>query len=164
LLGKQAQTTVIAPERYNQLYAEFRSEGKNLNSLLAWGHFRSVVDLLQAGAQPSYLIVDQFADARYIEERLAKEARRRDIEILQFPKAEVDVAVAAASVLAREAFLLWLARESGSVGIQLPKGAGPAVIDAAREVVTRHGEQALTHLAKTSFKTTAKVLNAEAPA
>jgi ribonuclease HIII len=141
ILGRRARVTVIQPARFNSLYAEMRAEGKNLNSLLAWGHFRSTVDLLDAGARPAYLIVDQFADAKYIEQRLASEARRRDIEILQFPKAEADVAVAAASVLAREAFIHWLERESETCGIALPKGAGDQAVTAGRRVVEELGER-----------------------
>lgn len=37
----------IPPERYNQLYDEFKYEHKNLNHLLAWGHARAIEDLLQ---------------------------------------------------------------------------------------------------------------------
>lgn len=158
LLGRRAKITVIQPARYNSLYREMRAEGKNLNSLLAWGHYRSVLDLLGAGARPAYLIVDQFADAAYIERRLAAEAKRRDIEILQFPKAEADLAVAAASILAREGFLAWLERESAETGVTLPKGAGENVVQIARQIVESHGQGALTRLAKLSFKTTEKVL------
>jgi ribonuclease HIII len=160
ILGPRARTTIIGPPRYNELYREFRAEGKNLNSLLAWGHYRSVLDLLKAGATPGYLIVDQFADARYIEERLASETQRRDVEILQFPKAEADVAVAAASILAREAFLAWLAKTSHELGVTLPKGASQQVIEVARQIVATHGEAALGGYAKLSFKTTEKVLAA----
>jgi ribonuclease HIII len=158
LLGRRARTTVINPRRYNELYSEFRSEGKNLNSLLAWGHYRSVIDLLNAGAAPGYVIVDQFADARYIEERLSKEAQRRDIEILQYPRAETDVAVAAASILAREGFLRWLQRESAQIGFTLPKGAGDIAVNAARALVDTFGEMALGEYAKVSFRTTERVL------
>jgi ribonuclease HIII len=158
LLEGRYKVTVIAPARYNSLYTEMRREGKNLNSLLAWGHYRSVLDLLNQGARPAYLIVDQFADVAYIEQRLAGEAQRHDVEILQFPKAEADPAVAAASILAREAFVAWLDRESKEVGLQLPKGAGPSVIETARQIVARDGQTGLQKLAKVSFKTTEKVL------
>jgi ribonuclease HIII len=163
LLGNRARVTVIQPARFNSLREEMRGEGKNLNSLLAWGHYRSVLDLLQAGARPAYLIVDQFADASYIEERLAKEAQAHSIEILQFPKAEADIAVAAASVLAREAFLLWLQRESGKAGLTLPKGAGDQAVAAARELVAAQGRGALGNFAKLSFRTTEKVLAPDEP-
>ena len=34
--------TAINPRKFNELYERFRHEGKNLNSLLAWGHARSI--------------------------------------------------------------------------------------------------------------------------
>jgi ribonuclease HIII len=95
--------TRLPPPRYNELYADFRRQGKRLNQLLAWAHVRSLRTLLEAGEPPAYAIVDQFADAKVIERAAA--GWTDDLRIVQFPRAEADVAVAAASVLAREAFL-----------------------------------------------------------
>lgn len=160
LLGNRYAITSIGPRRYNELYAQMRSEGKNLNTLLAWGHARSLEDLLAKGVKPEFAVVDQFADARYIEQRILADTRQSGLEIKQFPKAEADIAVAAASVLAREAFLEWLKRESARAKLTLPKGASPQVIAAAREIVARYGRERLGELAKLSFKTTEKVLAA----
>ena len=151
------KVTPINPSRYNALYAEFKAERKNLNSLLAWGHTRSIEDLLGGGLKPRYAIVDQFADARYIQERLLSEARESHLEVFQFPKAEADIAVAAASILAREAFLEWLDRTSDKLGIALPKGASPQVVEAAKRIVASGGRRALGEVAKLHFKTTEKV-------
>ena len=152
--------TTVAPPRYNTLYDQFRREGKRLNQLLAWAHVRSLAELLEraeGGApMPAYAIVDQFADARVVER--AAETKARDLRIVQFPRAEADVAVAAASIVAREAFLDWLARASERVGVTLPKGASPQVIAAAREIVARQGPDALGTVAKLHFATTGKVL------
>jgi ribonuclease HIII len=152
------KVTPINPSRYNELYAEFKAERKNLNSLLAWGHTRSIDDLLRAGLRPRYAIVDQFADARYIEQRLMTEARQSGLEVFQFPKAEADLAVAAASILAREAFLDWLERTSAKLGVTLPKGASPQVVEAAKRIAASGGREALGEVAKLHFKTTDKVL------
>lgn len=158
LLEGRYSITAIRPKRYNELYREMRAEGKNLNTLLAWGHARSLEDLLSKGVKPQFAVVDQFADARYIEQKILADTRRSGLEIKQFPKAEADIAVAAASVLARERFLEWLEQESAHVGMTLPKGASQQVIDAAREIVARHGRERLGEVAKLSFKTTDKVL------
>jgi ribonuclease HIII len=160
LLDGRYAITAIGPKRYNQLYGEMRAEGKNLNTLLAWGHARSLEDLLGKGVKPQFAVVDQFADARYIEQKILADTRQSGLEIKQFPKAEADIAVAAASVLARESFLEWLERESARVGITLPKGASPQVIEAARKIVARDGRERLGELAKLSFKTTEKVFAA----
>ena len=143
--------TVLAPPRYNDLYEEFRREGRRLNDLLAWAHARSLEDLLDAGADPAYAIVDQFADARVIEGRLLAGTRDRGLRVVQFPRAEADVAVAAASIIARDEFL----RRLGG----LPKGGGsPQVLAAARELVERRGPEALRSVAKLHFATTGRVL------
>ena len=88
------KVTPLNPPRYNKLYDEFKAEGKNLNSLLAWGHTRSIEDLLEGGLKPRYAIVNQFADARYIEAKLLAETRQAGLQIFQFPKAEANIAVA----------------------------------------------------------------------
>ncbi|HEX8204567.1 MAG TPA: ribonuclease HIII [Solirubrobacteraceae bacterium] len=143
--------TVLAPPRYNDLYEQFRREGRRLNDLLAWAHARSLEDLLAAGADPAYAIVDQFADARVIERRLLAGTRERGLRVVQFPRAEADVAVAAASVLARDEFL----RRLGG----LPKGGGsPQVYAAGRAIVEGRGEAGLREVAKLHFATTARVL------
>jgi ribonuclease HIII len=154
-LTRHALTTV-APPRYNTLYDQFRREGKRLNQLLAWAHVRSLAELLEHDPPPAYAIVDQFADARVVER--AAETRARHLRIVQFPRAEADVAVAAASILAREAFLDWLAGASERLGVTLPKGASPQVVAAAREIVARDGADALGTVAKLHFATTDKVL------
>jgi ribonuclease HIII len=148
--------TTVAPPRYNTLYAQFRAEGKRLNQLLAWAHVRSIADLLDRGADPAYAIVDQFADARVVER--AAERRTGELRVVQFPRAEADVAVAAASILAREAFLDWLDAASKRVGVTLPKGASPQVIEAARRIVASGGREALGSVSKLHFATTDKVL------
>jgi ribonuclease HIII len=148
--------TLLAPERYNELYAEARSQGMRLNQLLAWAHVRSLRDLLSRGVVPAYAIVDQFADASVVEQ--AASGRVGDLRIVQFPRAEADVAVAAASILARQAFLDWLEDASARLGLPLPKGAGPQAVSAAREIVARGGRSALASVAKLHFATTGQVL------
>ena len=149
--------TEVAPPRYNGLYAEFRREGKRLNQLLAWAHVRSIAELLTRGPAPAYAIVDQFADARVVEQ--AAERGARHLRIVQFPKAEADIAVAAASIVAREAFLDWLARASERIGVTLPKGASPQVVEAARQIAAAGGREALGSVAKLHFATTDRVLD-----
>lgn len=150
--------TRINPERFNTLYRQMKGEGKNLNTLLAWGHARSIEDLLGKGHKAPFAVIDQFGDARYIEDKILADTRQSGIEILQYPKAESDIAVAAASILARESFITWLERESASLGIELPKGASDLVIAAGRQIVARYGADKLSSVAKLNFKTVAKVL------
>jgi ribonuclease HIII len=153
--------TPIYPKKYNELQSQFAKEGKNLNSMLAWGHAKSIDRLLSApagrGIQPTFVLVDQFADARVVEDR----TRRVRVPLYQRPKAEDDVAVAAASILARDAFLHWLETWSSRTGMTLPKGASEQVISVAKTIRRRWGMRALSELAKVSFRTTKQVLEGE---
>jgi ribonuclease HIII len=141
----------IGPQRYNELYAKI----KNLNRLLAWGHARTLENLLQQ-VDCALAIADQFGDERLIVNALQEKGKL--IRLEQRPKAEADLAVAAASILARAEFLIRLKRLSDDVGTSLPKGASSAVTLAARMVVKKHGQQRLGEVAKMHFKTTREVL------
>ncbi|MBM4122062.1 MAG: ribonuclease HIII [Nitrospira sp.] len=140
----------IGPQRYNELYAKIG----NLNRLLAWGHARALENLLER-ADCNLAISDQFGDERYILNALLEKGKR--IQLVQRTKAEDDLAVAAASILARAEFLLRLKRLSEEVGTALPKGASNVEL-AARMVVKKHGKDRLGTVAKLHFKTTKSVL------
>jgi len=141
----------IGPQRYNELYDKIR----NLNRLLAWGHARALENLLEQ-VNCELAIADQFGDERFILNALLEKGKR--IRLVQRPKAEEDLAVAAASILARAEFLTRLKRLSDEVGTSLPKGASPAVELAARMVVKKHGRERLSTIAKLHFKATLAVL------
>ena len=141
----------IGPQRYNELYEKIR----NLNRLLAWGHARALENLLEQVECP-LAIADQFGDERFVLHALQEKGKQ--IRLVQRPKAEADLAVAAASVLARAEFLLRLKRLSEEVGTALPKGASPQVELAGRMIVKKHGQERLAAVAKLHFKTTARVL------
>jgi ribonuclease HIII len=80
------------------------------------------------------------------------------IELIQKPKAEEDMAVAAASLLARAEFLKRLYFLSQDVGVELPKGASTLVEEAGVKLVKLQGPQILEKVAKIHFKTTARIL------
>lgn len=142
----------IGPQRYNELYAKIR----NLNRLLAWGHARALENLLQQ-VDCDLAISDQFGDERLITNALLEKGKQ--IRLVQMPKAEADLAVAAASVLARADFLVRLKRLSDEVGTALPKGASQQVELAARMIVKKQGQERLSTIAKLHFKTTQAVLS-----
>lgn len=141
----------IGPQKYNELYVKIR----NLNRLLAWGHAKALENLLER-VTCERAISDQFGDERLILNALQDKGRKIVLE--QRTKAESDLAVAAASILARAEFLLRLQRLSSEVGTTLPKGASPSVELAAKMVVTKHGRERLGSVAKLHFKTTQTVL------
>jgi ribonuclease HIII len=139
----------IGPEKYNQLYAKMR----NLNHLLAWAHARAMENLL-GSVEAEVIVADQFGDASLIERALMEKGRT--VKLFQMPRGERDIAVAAASVVARAEFLSRLKKLSLEIGITLPKGAGPPVDAAGAEVIRRLGVEKLTIVAKRHFKNTLK--------
>ncbi|HEX6727866.1 MAG TPA: ribonuclease HIII [Nitrospira sp.] len=141
----------IGPQKYNELYAKI----KNLNRLLAWGHAKALETLLER-VTCDRAISDQFGNERLILNVLQEKGRKIVLE--QRTKAESDLAVAAASILARAEFLLRLKRLSSQVGTTLPKGASPTVEIAAKMIIKKHGQERLDSVAKLHFKTTQAVL------
>jgi ribonuclease HIII len=150
--GLANNVVLIGPERYNQLYARFG----NLNDLLGWGHARVIENLLKDRPDCPRSLSDKFANERVILRALIDAGRR--IEVEQRTKAEADVAVAAASILAREKFVSWLENKGKQLGILLPKGVSPAVKAAAQQVVRTQGPEALSKVAKMHFRTSVEVL------
>lgn len=144
----------ISPERYNTLYAELTREGKNLNTMLAWGHARAIEELLKK-VECRVAIADQFGDERYILGKLQE--RGRSVRLVQMPRAEENIAVAAASVLARARFLEKMAAMGKRYGMNFPRGASAAVIRAAQDFLKKNGTAKLLSVAKMHFRTTAEV-------
>jgi ribonuclease HIII len=148
----------IGPARYNELYKKFG----NLNSLLGWGHARVIENLLERRPDCPRSLSDQFADARVIENALLRHGQK--IRIEQRPRAESDIAVAAASILAREAFINWLERKGKELGVKLGRGASSEIKTTAADVVDKHGPQMLLQIAKVHFRTAHEVAPASFPA
>ena len=144
----------ISPERYNALYDQFRREKKNLNTLLAWGHAKALEEILTK-VDCHDAIADQFADEKFIISKLQE--RGRTITLIQKHKAEENIAVAAASIIARARFLNKLSKLSNEYGMEFPKGSSSNVIETATRFVNKYGKDSLVKVAKLHFKTTSKI-------
>lgn len=149
--GIRFAIVLIGPEKYNNLHKSFG----NLNELLAWAHSKVIADLAQQVPACPRALSDQFARKSVLERALRKEG----VEILleQKTKGESDVAVAAASILARERFVEWMRKASEEWGVDLPLGAGPPVLVAGDQFVATHGRDDLARVAKMHFKTSAQI-------
>ena len=145
------ETVLIGPQKYNELYGKFG----NLNKLLGWGHARVIENLLAKKSDCPRSLSDQFADPRMVEQSLLRHGRK--INIVQRTKAESDVAVAAASILAREAFINWLERRGKELGFRLERGASANVKEIAKKLVEMKGPHALRDVAKVHFRTAHEV-------
>lgn len=145
----------LGPERYNDMHTRYR----NLNALLAWGHARVIAKLHHAAPDCPRALSDQFARPEVLQGALRKQGI--SIQLDQRTKGESDVAVAAASILARERFIDWMEKSSAASGIVLPFGASAEVVEAGREVVARCGRDMLCKVAKMHFRTSALVLGGD---
>jgi ribonuclease HIII len=146
------EVVAIMPKRYNELWAKFG----NVNRLLAWAHARAIENVIERVPDATAAVADQFGDESLIRNALFEQGR--GVQLVQMPRAERDPAVAAASILARAAFLRRLDQLGREVGVRLPKGASPAVEATARALVASRGPGVLDGVAKKHFKTTRRVL------
>ncbi len=144
----------IFPKRYNEMYESF----KNLNALLAWGHAAAIHNLSnKTGCKD--ILVDKFAHESVLERALR--ARKVELNLSQKTKGESDLAVAAASILARAGFLEGIDALAKKWQVSLPKGASNAVQQAAKEIVSKHGKELLSEVAKVHFIITQQVTGGE---
>jgi ribonuclease HIII len=149
--GAVASVVEIGPLKYNELYRKIG----NLNKLLAWGHARVIENLATERPDCPRALSDQFANPRLIERSLMQ--RGKTIKLDQRTKAESDLAVAAASILARERFIDWMDKTGLMFHKTLPRGASAQVKKVAHELVAAHSANVLERLAKTHFKTASQI-------
>lgn len=141
----------ISPAKYNEIYSQF----KNLNRLLAWGHATTIESLVEkTGCRE--VIVDQFADKSVVE--LALKRKKLCVKLTQRHRAEEDLVVAAASILAREAFLEGLDKMAREFHMTFPKGASKATIAAGKKFLENYGKEMVAQVAKLHFKTLDAIL------
>jgi len=142
----------IGNEAYNRLYVKMKS----VNTMLAWGHARVIENLLAKkhlmNPPPVKAISDQFASSKSVVEK-ALMSLGKELQLVQRHKAEEDLAVAAASILARDEFVKGLAKLEKQFKLDLPKGASTAVDEAAKKFVTEQGAENLPKIAKMHFRT-----------
>ncbi len=136
----------ISNAKYNELYAKF----KNLNKLLAWGHARVIENILEK-TDCEYALSDKFGDESLIKNALL--AKGKTIQLEQRVRAESDIAVAAASVLARATFVQKMKTMGNFYGCDFPKGCNSIVKTSAGIFIKKYGKERLSEVCKTHFKT-----------
>ena len=146
----------IGNASYNRLHQKMR----NVNKILAWGHARVIENLLgqrdRMNPEPLRAISDQFARSKAtIQSALMEEGRQ--LKLVQMHKAESDIAVAAASILARDLFVQRLSALGREFDLELPKGASSKVDAAGAAFLKKHGMDKLGQAAKLHFRTTQKI-------
>lgn len=147
-IQKNSKYSVIAisNSKYNELYKNF----KNLNKLLAWGHARVIENILEK-TDCKVALSDKFGDESLIKNALMKKGQQ--IKLEQRVRGEADIAVAAASVLARATFVQKVQSMENFYGCKFPKGCSNKVIESAKIFIEKYSYERLTEVSKTHFKT-----------
>jgi ribonuclease HIII len=145
---------VLEPEDYNRRWAESR----NVNVLLGRLHAEAIEEVVAGRPDAVGIVVDRFGDDAHVRRHLARAASLPfDMRV----RGESHLAVAAASCLARAAFLRSFERLRGLSDAFLPMGASdPRILGAARALWREGGEAWLGRFAKLHFRTTERVRGA----
>jgi ribonuclease HIII len=136
----------INPAKYNELIRQFG----NLNRLLAWGH-ATAIEQLVIKTDCRQVLVDQFADEKVVLTALKR--KNLELSLMQRHRAEEDLVVAAASILARQAFIEGLHSLGEEFSMKFPKGASTETILIGQKFVKKYGLEKLGKVGKLHFKT-----------
>jgi ribonuclease HIII len=144
--------------KYNQLQQSGMSQGK-MKALLhnkAIGHVLKKIDPVK----PEAILIDQFVQESTYYQHIKGQKEIVKENVYFSTKAEgIHIAVAAASILARYAFVQYFEKLSDAVGFKLPKGAGAQVDQAAAKLILQKGQDVLPQFVKLHFANTDKALN-----
>ncbi|MHC4839051.1 MAG: ribonuclease HIII [Planctomycetota bacterium] len=146
---------VLEPAAYHQAWL---AQGRNVNKLLAVLHRDCLGELLDAGEVPwKVAVVDRFAAREPVKALIAP--AHPGLQVVEVPRAEQHLAVAAASVLARESFLRQMDELRDRFACELPLGSGAPVPPALRRFRELHGDEVLGQAAKLHFKNIQRFLD-----
>ena len=140
----------LKPKVYNLRYKQVLAQGGKLNQLLGYGHVAALSQVLERHEDCHAALIDQFTTSLVNVRELTR--RFPNCVVKQQPKAEVNLAVAAASVLARARFLRTMAELAEAAGeATLPKGGGAQATACARRLADRLGKAELVNFVKLHF-------------
>jgi ribonuclease HIII len=142
-------------EKYNQMQMKGMSQGK-LKALL---HNQAINHVLEkiAPEKPEAILIDQFAKEEIYYAYLNGQKNIMRENVLFSTKAEsIHLGVAAASMIARYAFVRHFENLSKKAGFTIPKGAGAGVDKAAARLILEKGVDVLPEFVKLHFANTEK--------
>ena len=146
---------ILHNEKYNKLQASGMTQGK-IKALLhnqALHHVKEKIPPQNSDG----ILIDQFVVPSTYFKHISNQKKIVRENVYFSTKAEgVHLAVAAASIIARYAFVKEFVKLSKKAGMELPKGAGAKVDIAAAKLINKHGEGALNQFTKLHFANTEK--------
>ncbi|UQD52961.1 ribonuclease HIII [Bacillus methanolicus] len=144
-------------EKYNQLQQSGMSQGK-MKALL---HNQAIGHVLKkiAPEKPEAILIDQFVKENiYFQHIKDQSAIQRDRVFFSTKAEGIHVSVAAASIIARYAFIRHFEKLSEAAGFTLPKGASQRVDEAAAKLIKEKGRESLQKFVKLHFANTQKAI------
>lgn len=144
---------ILSPKKYNSLV----KKGYNLNKIKALLHNQAIIKTTDKVKKQLPVIVDQFCAPHLYFNYLKDETLvYRDLTFKT--KAEsYHISVAAASIIARYAFIVKMHEYSKKLNIKLLKGANKHVDEVILNVYNDKGPKTLDLVAKTNFKNVTKL-------
>jgi ribonuclease HIII len=143
------KTLSLFPEKYNELYSSFN----NLNALLTWTHSTAISNLLE-NFNCKNIIVDKFSNRPI---NISNNNSDNKIDVLQIPKAESYIGVAAASIIARDTFNKWFIKMKNDL-FNFPKGASKNVEETVKFFIKKYSFNEIKKVSKIHFKTVQKYI------
>jgi len=152
--------TVIFENKY---YNAMIERDLNAHVVKSFLHNRTLTELTCSLSEyPKHIIIDEFASRENYFKYLNKLPKKPDIleKNIHFVKKgeTVHIAVAAASILARQAFVQYVDELSENLGMEILKGASAKVDVCARNIVKKHGEAVFKNICKWHFANTKRVI------
>ncbi|ETI67826.1 ribonuclease HIII [Neobacillus vireti] len=144
-------------EKYNQVQQAGWSQGK-MKAVL---HNQAILNVLGkiSPEKPEVILIDQFVQSSTYFQHLKNQKAIAKENVYFSTKAEgIHLAVAAASILARYAFIQYIDKLSETAGFKIPKGAGAQVDVAAAKLIVNKGRDVLPSFVKLHFANTDKAL------
>lgn len=145
------ETLSISPKRFNEIYKIF----KNINMLLAWAYSKVILNLIDK-EDVKLIIVDKFTTKNYIDLYLKEKSNL--FEKIELIHGERDIAVASASIIARDSFLKSIDKLKEKWNFDFPKGANEITVEKGVEFVKKYGLPSLHEVAKINFRNYKKIL------
>jgi ribonuclease HIII len=149
---------VLHNEKYNALQSKGMTQGK-MKAMLHHKAIENVIGKLPEGADLDAVLIDQFCEPDIYFRHTRMDLNSSPVPYYFETKAEtIHLSVAAASIIARYAFLKKMDELSEKTGVPIPKGAGPLVDQAAAKIILKHGTSYLKSITKAHFANTKKAI------
>ncbi|MCF6138170.1 ribonuclease HIII [Pseudalkalibacillus berkeleyi] len=148
---------VLPNPKYNALQAKGMTQGK-MKAMLHQQAIEKVLAKLSNVNEAEGVLIDQFCEPEIFFRHTGSKPSTKPPFYFDTKAEEIHLSVAAASIIARYAFLKKMDEISEQAGMTIPKGAGPIVDQAAAKIIMKHDLAFLNSLSKSHFANTQKAM------